>query len=274
MKKIDLHTHSTRSDGLLTPTQLLERAAGRGLRALALTDHDTVAGVEEAMRAGQRLGVRVVPGVEISVDFEPGTFHMLGLGIDLSNPALKERLEFLQQARRDRNPLIVKKLREASVPITLEEVEAEAKGGQVGRPHFAAVLLRKKVVATWEEAFDKWLGKGAPGYMDKVRVSAADAIGMIHQAGGVAVLAHPVQLRLQDDALAGFLDDMASKKLDGIEVYHSDHGPREEAFYLELARRHGLKISGGSDYHGFANKPVGVGVPEVDESVLENLLKP
>lgn len=247
-------------------------ARAAGLSAIALTDHDNTAGVDEAMKAGKAQGVEVIPGVEISADFEPGTMHILGIGIDPAQPLLKERLEFLQQARRDRNPRIIRQLREAGVDITFEEVAAQAKGGQIGRPHFATVLLEKKIAANWDEAFDKWLGKGQPGYVDKVRVSSRDAIDMIHAAGGAAVIAHPVQLKLKDAPLKELMLKLKEEGMDGIEVYHSDHGPKEEQFYQILARQNGLKLSGGSDFHGFKDKDVELGIPEVDYALLEKLL--
>jgi predicted metal-dependent phosphoesterase TrpH len=270
-KHVDLHTHSTASDGVLSPEDLVALARDKGLAAIALTDHDNTAGLERAISAGKSLGVEVVPGVEISADFSPGTLHILGLEIDPKNPVLRDKLEFLQQTRRDRNPRIARQLQAAGLDLRFEEVEALASGGQVGRPHFASLLLQKKIVSSWDEAFDKWLGKGKPGYVDKVRVSSAEAVGMIHAAGGLAVLAHPVQLQLADQALTDLVSRLAAEGLDAIEVYHSDHGPREEQFYQILARRSGLKFSGGSDYHGFKDKDVELGIPEVDYGVLEKL---
>jgi predicted metal-dependent phosphoesterase TrpH len=271
LKKIDLHTHSTASDGLLTPTQLIAHARDLGLYALSLTDHDTVNGVEEAIKAGKDMGVKVIPGVEISADFSPGTMHIVGLGLNLGNPVLKEKLEFLQQARRDRNPKIIRQLKAAGMDINFEEVQAEAKGGQIGRPHFAAVILRKGLAKDWDDVFDTWLGKGKPGYVDKERFGSKDAVDMIHAASGKAVIAHPVQLQLPDKELEVCMDRLVKEGIDAIEVFHSDHGRREEEFYMSLAKRHGLKVSGGSDYHGFKDKPVELGVPAVDAGILEEL---
>jgi predicted metal-dependent phosphoesterase TrpH len=271
VKKVDLHTHSTASDGLLTPTQLLNHASQLGLYAISLTDHDTINGMAEALKAGQETGVKVIPGVEISADFSPGTMHIVGLGLDPANRALRAKLEFLQQARRDRNPKIIRQLNAAGVEITFEEVQAEAKGGQIGRPHFAAVILRKGLAKNWDDVFDTWLGKGKPGYVDKERFSSKDAVDVIHASGGKAIIAHPVQLQLPDKELEACMDRLVREGIDGIEVYHSDHGRKEEEFYLSLAKRHGLKISGGSDYHGFKDKPVELGIPEVDVKILEDL---
>jgi 3',5'-nucleoside bisphosphate phosphatase len=271
MKKIDLHTHSTASDGLLSPTDLVKRAREKGLYAISLTDHDTLAGVAEALQAGEALAVKVIPGVEISADFSPGTMHIVGLGLDPSHQGLLEKMEFLQQARRDRNPKIIRQLNAAGLDINFEEVQREAKGGQIGRPHFAAVILRKGLARDWDDVFNTWLGKGKPGYVDKERFSSKEAVDIIHAAGGKAVIAHPVQLQLKDEELGLCMERLVKEGIDAIEVYHSDHGPREVEFYLSLAQRHGLKISGGSDFHGFKDKPVELGVPEVDAAILDGL---
>jgi predicted metal-dependent phosphoesterase TrpH len=269
--KADLHSHSTVSDGRLSPQALVERAAQKGLGILALTDHDNTAGVAAATEAARRLGLRVIPGVEISADFEPGTMHILGLGIDIHNALLQGKLAQLQKAREERNPKIVERLRLSGVEVTYAEIQAEAKGGQIGRPHFAQVLLDKGVVASFEEAFDRYLAKGAPAYVPKARMQSGEAIQAIHAAAGLAVLAHPLQLRLEGPALESLLLKLKAEGLDGIEVFHSDHDLAQTQFIAELAKRHGLKVSGGSDFHGIPGKQVELGVPELPESLVEEL---
>lgn len=268
----DFHTHSTVSDGRLSPAALVERAAQHGVTLMALTDHDNVGGLAEAEAAGRRFGVEIVPGVEISADYEPGTMHILGLGIDPENEALLARLEFLQAARRERNPRVIQKLRALGIEITLAEVEAVAGQKQVGRPHFAEVLVAKKAAADFPDAFDRFLAKGKPAYVPKTRLSPKDSIGIIHGAGGLAVLAHPIQLRLEGAALKEKVRELAALGLDGLEVFHSDHGPQHEAAYAALAAEFGLGVSGGSDYHGIPGKNVELGRPAVEEASGRKLL--
>ena len=271
--KADLHSHSTVSDGRLSPEALVARAHEKGVSILALTDHDNTAGVPAAIAAGKGLGLRVIPGVEISADFEPGTMHILGLGIDISNPALQDRLAEMQEARRQRNPKVIERLRAAGIDIQFSDVEKLAKGGQIGRPHFAQALIDKGAVASFNEAFEKYLGKGAVAYVPKARMKSDAAIAAIHAAGGLAVLAHPIQLRLEGPGLEALVASLKKQGLDGIEVFHSDHGPEDVIFYGALAARHGLGVSGGSDYHGIPGKNVELGVPANPLSMVEELFQ-
>jgi predicted metal-dependent phosphoesterase TrpH len=259
MAQADLHSHSTVSDGRLSPTQLLERAAARGVALLALTDHDNVGGIAEAREAGRRLGVEVVPGVEISADYGPGTMHILGLGIDVESPELLKSLQGLQQARRERNPKVIERLRAAGVELTLGEVEKLAGANQVGRPHFAQALVDKGAARDFNDAFERFLAKGRPAYVAKARLAPQEAIRCIHAAKGLAVLAHPIQLKLNGAELEAKVAELKGLGLDGVEVYHSDHGPEEERLYLALAQSHGLKVSGGSDFHGIPGKDAELG---------------
>lgn len=254
MKRIDLHTHTTASDGTLSPTELVRLARGAGLAAVAVTDHDTVDGLGEALEAGRALGLEVVPGIEISAEFQPGTMHMLGYFIHPDRPVFAEKLRVLQEARRDRNPIIAEKLNALGLAVTMDEVRAAAGGEQVGRPNFARVLLDKGYVSSMGEAFDRYLTKGGPAYVDKFRLSPADSVELIHQAGGLAVLAHPFTLGLGEQVLETFVADLAACGLDGLEVYYPEHDPDQTRACLELAARHGLAVTGGSDFHG-DNKP-------------------
>ncbi|HEX8342511.1 MAG TPA: PHP domain-containing protein [Tepidisphaeraceae bacterium] len=261
MSLADLHCHSTASDGTLSPAALVEAAAAAGVRALALTDHDTVAGVAEAATAAGQLGIDFIPGIEISAEYPaPGTLHILGYGIDPRSENLTNLTATLRDGRDTRNPRIVAKLGEIGVAITMDEVQAAAGGDVIGRPHIAAVLLRKGYVSSIKQAFDKYLAQGAPAYFDKERLSPKRALAEIHAAGGVAVLAHPTQLRTGNSAeLARAVKDLVDLGLAGIEVLHSDHTPSDVAAFEALARRFGLVATAGSDFHG-GNKPsIGLG---------------
>ncbi len=248
---IDLHTHTTASDGSFTPSQLVRYAKQKGVTVIAITDHDTIDGNVEAMTEGEREAVTVVPGVEISVDYTPGSMHMLGFFIDIKNTALSEKLRLLQDSRADRNPRIIEKLNALGVNINYQEVIDISGGGQVGRPHIAQVLLQKGYTRSIQEAFDRYLGKGAPAYLDKFRMEPADAIGMIIGAGGVPVLAHPFTLNCANaDELEHLIKNLVSLGLAGIEVYYSEHSSKQVSVYESLAGRFNLLITGGSDFHG------------------------
>lgn len=273
---IDLHSHTTASDGSLTPTELVARAREVGLSALGVTDHDTIGGLAEASAAAAEAGIDFVPGVEISVDYKPGQFHLLGYFIDPGEPRLAGRLAEVQDNRVNRNRLMIEKLQAGGVPITLEDVERESGGGQVGRPHMAKALVKKGVVATVQEAFDEYLADGKPGHVPKVKLEPPEAIGMVHAAGGLAILAHPKFLRIEDEAalereLAGFRE----VGLDGIEAYYSQHSEAETARYLRIADRLHFLISAGSDFHGVTKPHVPLGVVYQgrggDDAILERL---
>lgn len=255
-KRCDLHMHTIHSDGTCTPRELIRLAKQRGLSCVALTDHDTLSGVEEAQDEGNKIGLEVISGIEISVKFNPGTMHILGYFVDRNSKKLQDSLAEIQEARRERNPMIIEKLKAAGVNISLEEVERESGGGQVGRPHFARVLVKKKYVKDFEEAFNKYLAKGASAYVDKRKLSSREAIEMIEEAGGVASLAHPKQLKLDGtpERFEQTLDQLRAEGLKGLEVYSSCQSKEEAARYRKTAERLGLIITGGSDFHG-ANRP-------------------
>ncbi|KRF32030.1 PHP domain-containing protein [Paenibacillus sp. Soil787] len=246
----DLHTHTTASDGTQRPAANVQMAFDAGLGALAITDHDTVSGVSEALLAGRELGIEVVPGVEISTVANGQDIHVLGYYIDIHNEGFLQRLASLRDTRDTRNNMIIERLQQLGLDITMAEVLREvenikSKGDTVGRPHIAAVLLHKGYVSSISEAFDRYLGTGAAAYANPPRIEPATAIRWIREAGGKAVLAHPGIYH--DDAL---VEAIVHQGLDGIEVYHSDHTPEDEAKYLSLALRSGLLITAGSDFHG------------------------
>lgn len=257
---IDLHVHSTASDGSLTPRQVVQEAKNLGLRAIALTDHDTVAGLDEALAAGREVDLEVIPGIEISAHHEPGSMHILGYFINHHYEGLQAQLAVLQQARASRNPAMIAKLQELGVAITLAEVEAVAGGGQLGRPHIAQVLVRKGYARDFQDAFDRFIGNHGPAYVKKFRFPPADAIKMIREAGGLAVLAHPFTLEYGSrQHLQAILQELQSYGLAAVEAFYPEHTPEQQKLYQELAAELGLLVTGGSDYHGEIKPKVQMG---------------
>jgi predicted metal-dependent phosphoesterase TrpH len=233
----------------------VRQAKAGGLTAMALTDHDTVDGLTEAVAAGEEIGVEIIPGVEISAQFPGGTMHILGLFVDYHNGLLDQRLAVLKQARIDRNPQIIAKLNALGLPVTMARVEEISGGGQVGRPHIARALMEAGYVKDLQEAFDKYLGWHKPAYVSKFRFSPDQALAMIKEAKGIPVLAHPFTLNQGSAyALKNLVVELKGQGLAGLEVFYSEHTPEQQALYLKLARELDLLITGGSDYHGL-NKP-------------------
>lgn len=273
---IDLHTHTTHSDGSASPEELIARASSKGARSIAITDHDTVDAFAEARAAADRFSIEFVPGIEISADFSPGTMHILGYCVDDESTALKEKLATLKSAREKRNPEIARRLVALGFDISYAEVVQTANNYVVGRPHFARLLVERGYVRNIQEAFDRLLKKGAPAYVEKARLTPADSIELIHRAGGVAVLAHPYQLKLPSyEAVSELVAELAALGLDGIEANYSRHSPAERSAYSEIATRHHLLVTGGSDYHG-SYKPdidivTGLGDLKVPYELLEAL---
>lgn len=276
MGYIDLHLHTTASDGVKSPSELVRYAKTKGLQAISITDHDTIDGMDEGLAEGARIGFEVIPGIEISAEHSPGSMHLLGYFIDINHPVLQEKLKYLQRAREERNPRMVEKLVRLGVNISYEEVLKASGGGQVGRPHFAQVLIGKGYVRNFQEAFDRYLKKGAPAYVDKFRFIPAEAISLINEAGGVAVLGHPNTLGVNgakglEDLITGLIRD----GLKGIEVYYPEHSPSETSHYQALAERYGLIMTGGTDYHGIEKDSIDVGIGRgemrIPYSIVEDL---
>jgi len=255
---IDLHAHTTASDGTLTPTQLVHLARDRGLSALAVTDHDTVDGVAEAMEAAATCGVELVPGIELSVDYPHGELHLLGYLLDFQDPEFVHQLTSIQENRFNRNGVMLRRIQEHGFDITRQEVEAEAGGGQIGRPHFARALIRKGYATSVPDAFERFLGTGRPLHVPKVRLDPEAAIRLIHQAGGLAVIAHPKFLAFPTaEALEQEMARLQALGLDGLECYYRMHTQFETELFLGIARRLGLLVTAGSDFHGlFGDEPV------------------
>jgi 3',5'-nucleoside bisphosphate phosphatase len=255
---IDLHTHSTASDGSMTPTELVRHAYDKGLAAVAITDHDTVNGVAQAMEEGMRIGIEVIPGVEISVDFSP-EMHLLGYFPDGQVHSILKTLEELREKREQRNPRIVNKLNELGFELTLSEARRLAIGGNVGRPHIARVMVDKGYVESIAEAFDKYLASGRPAYFKKDKLTPADGIAEIVRAGGVPVLAHPIYLGMTGEHLDLLLGELAGFGLMGIEAYYTENTPEQTTELLQLAMKHKLLVTGGSDFHGRFKPDIEIG---------------
>jgi predicted metal-dependent phosphoesterase TrpH len=271
--RIDLHIHSTASDGTLTPAEIVRQALALHLGAIAITDHDSVDGSREALEAGVPAPLGFLTGVEISASPPSsyprrGSFHILGYRIDVADKALNRELKRLQRARENRNPGILNKLNALGIPIRMEEVMAVAGGGQVGRPHIAKLLISKGVADTIEDAFDRYLGNGKAAYVDKYRIDCATAIKRIKAAGGIAVLAHPGLLELNDERhLREILTELKQMGLGGIEVYYPEHSQQQTRRFTGLAQHFELLMTGGSDFHGTIHPAVKMGSGKGDLAV-------
>ena len=272
MRLIDLHTHSTASDGSLTPEELVRHAHEKGLSAIAVTDHDTIDGIGQALKEGHRTGLEIIPGIEISVDFD-SEMHMLGYFCDSSYMNIENTLEILSKKREERNPKIIKKLNEMGFDINMDEVIEQAGGRIIARPHIARVMMEKGYVESVREAFDKYLSEGRPAYYKRELLSPEEGIKEIVKAGGIPVLAHPIYLNMDFKSLDRLLEYLTNKGLRGIEAYYVDNSDDETQKLLELADKHKLLITGGSDYHGSFKPDIEIGTGFGNLSVPYELLE-
>ena len=247
---IDLHVHTTASDGQYTPAQIIEKASEKNITAIAITDHDTVAGLEEGAAAAKEHGITFVPGVELNISYPTGEFHLLGLGFKQISPSLTEILDNLVKNRELRNIQIIEKMREAGVDITLDEMVADFPDTVLGRPHFAAELVKKKVVKTRQQAFDRYLAKGRPWYVARVGSNLDEAIVAIKESGGVPVIAHPMSLYLSWGKLPDALQNFYDRGVMGLEAFHPGARVTECLRLEELAQKIGYFVTAGSDFHG------------------------
>jgi len=271
---IDLHVHTNFSDGTYSPEDVVELAKGKGLFAIAITDHDTTDGVKIALKKGQEIGLKVISGVEISADFEI-EMHILGLFIDVDNKTLQNRLKMLEMFRKERNPKIIEKLRKMGYDISMEDVEEVASGDVIGRPHIARVLVQKGYFDSTKAVFENLLGFGKPAYVKKEKLKPYEAIEAIKEANGLAILAHPHKYLYLEEGPENIFEELKEYGLDGLEVYHSDHTDKETRELLEIAKKLDLIVSGGSDFHG-TNKPdieigIGRGNLNIGKEVIEEL---
>jgi 3',5'-nucleoside bisphosphate phosphatase len=270
---IDLHAHTTASDGSLTPTQLVALAREAGLSALGVTDHDTVGGLPEAVAAAGAAGLELVPGVELSVDYPHGQFHLLGYFVDFTRRQFLDRLQYLQDYRFRRNEKMVELMQQQGLPVTMEDFAREAGGTVIGRPHMALAMVRKGLVSSTQEAFDRYLADGRPCHIPKVKLLPAEAIELLHSAGATTILAHPKYLQIPDAGqLRAELALLKNEGLDGIEVFYSQHTEEETALYQEIARELEFVISGGSDFHGRSKPNVKLGVVYQGTGVPDKVL--
>ncbi|MDP3092123.1 MAG: PHP domain-containing protein [Nitrospira sp.] len=272
MSRIDLHLHTTHSDGSQTPAEVVRLAHEAGVSALAITDHDITTGIPEAMAAGQALGIEIIPGIEISSRHGASELHVLGYFLRWEDAQLNERLLTLRESRHRRNPKIIELLQATGIDITYDEVRAVAGSDSVGRPHIARVLMDKKVVTTAKEAFDRFLAEGKAAYVPRDLPAPADAIRWIKDAGGLAVLAHPTWVKTTEGTLTDLARQLKEHGLDGVEVHYSTHTPRQTRTYLSLAKQLGLLVTGGSDFHGMTKPDIEVGTGKGSLHVPDHLL--
>ena len=263
-QRVDLHAHSTASDGTYTPTELVQLAADLGLRAVAITDHDTVAGVPEALEAGRRLGIEVVPGIEISSDYLDTGAHILGYFVDPDSPALQEVIDWFIEERVTRNQAIVDKLAADGYPISIPELEEKFPNTMLGRPHIGQLLMEKGYISSVSEAFDRWLDDGKPYFVERRHLPAEDSIRLINKSGGVAVIAHPLEYGYDRSGIEQLIRTGRELGAVGVECHYSGYTAEEETMLEGFAKAHGMVITGGSDFHGDRKKyQLGTGTGEM-----------
>ncbi|MCX7855506.1 MAG: PHP domain-containing protein [Anaerolineae bacterium] len=264
--RVDLHVHTTASDGSLTPAEVVQLALEQGLAAIALTDHDTIEGLAEAWAAANGTGLEVVPGVEISSDWPVGDFHILGLYVDPWDGPFSECLQSMKAARLQRARKILERLAALGMPLEWDEVTRFCNGNcTIGRLHIAQAMVRRGYVSDVYEAFRRYIGRDGPAYVPRLRMAPVEVIGLIRRAGGVAVLAHPAASGVMEH-----IPTLASLGLQGVEVYYPDHSPEDVKVLLAMARRYRLLVTGGSDFHGFG---LGAGAPLGSMNVPLQLLR-
>ena len=271
MKRIDLHIHTTASDGSLSPTETALRAAEAGLCAIAVTDHDTTAGVAEALEAGARCGVEVVPGVELSVDYRDEGIHILGYFIDPLNPVLRELLDWVVTERDARNETIAAAMRADGIPVTVEALRARHPGAVIGRPHFAEALAEHGTAKSVRDAFDRFLDTGLKYYRERTYIPMDRAFEAIRAAGGKAVFAHPFQYEYSEPELVALTRLLVDHGLAGVECIYSRYTPEQVRYLKDLAGFYGLCVTGGSDFHGAGKPDIALGGVPVPYELLEGL---
>lgn len=278
MSWIDLHIHTTASDGSQTPDRIVELAREQGLPIIAITDHDTMSGVAQAQAAGAKLGVEVIGGIEISTDYRGEDVHLLGYFLNPESEALRPVLDWNVSSREKRNEIIVSALAEDGCPISIDSLRAAYPGTVIGRPHIAEVLVTCGWAESISDAFRRFLGKGCPYYRDRPRMPFREAAEVILRAGGVPVLAHPLQYGYSSEELEEFIADGARCGAKGLEVYYTGYTPEQRERLMNLGRKYGLIFTGGSDYHGDRKPHIQLGtgtgdlrVPETCAADLKNV---
>lgn len=274
---VDLHVHSNKSDGSLSPSDLVLEAKKKGLKAFALTDHDTVDGIDEAMAASEGSGVTVIPGIELSTEYEGKDIHIVGLLIDKEQPEFRNKIQEFVDSRILRNQKMCQKLTEAGCPLTYEELVAEFPGAVITRAHYAQILLKKGYTKSLREAFERYIGDRGPCFIPREKITPEDGVKLILSAKGIPVLAHPLLYGMGKERLQILVDRLKDAGLEAIEAVYCTYSPSEETQMREFAKKNGLLISGGSDFHGNA-KPglemgTGYGKLYVSEEILDELVK-
>jgi predicted metal-dependent phosphoesterase TrpH len=275
---IDLHTHSRASDGDLTPTELMQGAKKRGLSAIALTDHDTIDGLEEARGEALRQGIEFIPGIEFDINYEPsaigGEFHLLGLGLNTIGTGFREALADIRRKREERNLRILARIgEELGIDVDYGELRAISGGGALGRPHFATLLVNRRIVKNREQAFSRYLAKGRPLYIAKEKFEFTQALGIIRETGGIPVLAHPLSLQISWGRLPKFVADLTAQGLAGIEAWHPSAKVSSCKRLEALGRSLGLYITAGSDFHGNSRPDRKLGITAGNCPISESFLE-
>jgi len=269
VSRIDLHVHTTASDGTLGPSETIAIASQTRVEVVGLADHDTLDGIEAALSAGRQHGVTVVPGVEINTDYGPAEAHVLGYFVDHASPQLNEVLQDIRRRRLERAREIIARLDRLGLRLEERRVLELAAGGSVGRPHVARALVEAGYVSSGGEAFTRYIGRGRPAYVPRYRLTPQAAAAAIHAAGGIAVLAHPA--KVGDDLL---IESLIEQGIEGLEAFHPDHGQAQSRHYVALARQRGLLVTGGTDSHGpHSERPVAIGAVAVPQWVWPTLLE-
>ena len=266
--KIDLHLHTNASDGTMSPEELVRAAWGAGLTTIAVTDHDTVSAVAAARGLGERLGMTVIAGVEISVDYHGTELHILGYGLDTENGELLDTLIWNRSQRHERNLRIAERMRADGIDVSVEALEVRFPGATIGRLHFAKILLEQGRVASIRDAFRLWLNPGCPYYLPRLKLTLAQAAQTIRSCGGTAVLAHPMQYRFAGEALEQLLADCVEAGIAGVEVFYTGYDDATRAMLAELAAGAGCFVTGGSDFHGDNKPDVKLGVLEMPGGIV------
>lgn len=269
MKRIDLHVHTTASDGSLTPSEAVCHANALGLSAIAITDHDTCAGVREALAAANTVGIEVIPGIEISVNYQGLGVHVLGYFIDSDSSAIKRSLAWINDERTQRNRVMADALLADGIDIHLDEIQANNPESVISRPHFAAELVKLGLAVSIRDAFDRYIGIGQKYFRPREYFPIQDAFDIIREAGGKAVLAHPLQYRLEEPDLQRMIKTMKDAGAVGLECLYYGYRPERMAYLQKLATKYDLCVTGGSDYHGSGKPEIEMGVPTISYDLLE-----
>lgn len=274
-KIVDLHTHTTESDGTLTPEELIKEASHRGLSAIAITDHDSISGIEKALPFAKEYNIELIPGVELSTDYNGKEVHVVGLYIDMENEVFLSKIKEFKETRDNRNAIIVENLRKEGFAITMEELIAENPNCVITRANIARFLYEHGMIPSIQTAFEKYIGDHCKCYVNRFKITPMDAVRLIKQAGGTAILAHPLLYHMSDTTLQKMVDEMKEAGLDGIEAIYSTYTPSEEREMKAFAQKNNLLISGGSDFHGTTkpnlNLAVGYGKLYIPYSILDTI---